>query len=75
MKNKGLWNLLGFSLFIIGATACVMQAIGVQWAFLSFLEMAGRGVGFVAKLLIFLSGILIVVLANTDWERERRESE
>lgn len=75
MKNKGYWLLLGFSLFVFGLTALFLQMVGVQWAFLAFIELGGRLLGFIAKILMVLFGILIIVWANTDWERERRDSE
>lgn len=74
MKNKGYWLLLGYTLFTLGLTALIMQMVGVQWAFLFFLEWGGRLVAFVAKIIMTLAGALIIVMANTDWERERRES-
>jgi len=74
MKNKGYWLLLGYVLFTLGLTALIMQMVGVQWAFLSFLEWGGRLLAFVAKIVMVLAGVLIITIANTDWERERRES-
>lgn len=74
MKNKGYYTLLGFLLFIIGISAIVLQVVGVQWAFLSFLERIGRLFAFVVKVLMAMAGVVIIVLARTDWERERRES-
>ncbi len=67
--------LLGFLLVVFGITALVLQLVGAQWAFLQFLEMPGRLFAFVIKILMALAGFIIVALANTDWERERRESE
>jgi uncharacterized membrane protein len=74
MKRKGLWMLLGFLLFVTGFTAVVLQMVGVSWYFLSFLELPGRLFAFVAKVVMLLAGIIIIVLANTDWEQEKRES-
>lgn len=75
MKNRGLWFLLGFILTILGFTSIFLQLVGTRWAFLSFLEWGGRLPGFILKILMSMSGIVIVVLANTDWDRERRDSE
>jgi uncharacterized membrane protein len=74
MKNKGLWILLGFVLIVLGVTSLALQLVGVRWAFLEFLELGGRLLAFVVKILMVIGGIVMVVLANTDWERERRES-
>ncbi len=74
MKNKGYWTLLGFLFITFGFTAIVLQMVGVSWYFLSFLELGGRLLAFVAKLVMVMAGVLIVVFGGTDWERERRES-
>lgn len=74
MKNKGLWTLLGFLLIIFGFTAIILQVVGTQWAFLSFLEKGGRLFAFVIKIIMVIAGFVTVVLARTDWEQERRES-
>ncbi len=75
MKNKGYWILLGFSLIVFGFTSIVLQMVGVNWAFLQFLDLGGRLLGFVLRLIMVLAGVLIVVFAHTDWERERQDSE
>ncbi len=74
MKNKGLYKLLGFTLFIFGFTSLVLQMVGVQWAFLTFLEIPGRLFAFIFKIFMVLAGLILVVVANTDWENERKES-
>lgn len=74
MKNKGILALSGFLLLVFGFTAIILQMVGVSWYFLSFLDMPGRLFAFVAKILMLLFGVVIIVLAYTDWDRERRES-
>ncbi|MFN4080080.1 MAG: hypothetical protein ACK4NS_04220 [Saprospiraceae bacterium] len=75
MKNKGAITLIGFLLFVFGFTAMLLQMVGVNWYFLQFLEWGGRLFSFVVKVLMTIGGVLLVVVANTDWERERREIE
>jgi hypothetical protein len=74
MKNKSYWTLLGFLLVIFGFTAIILQLVGTQWAFLAFLEKPGRLFAFVAKIVMVMAGFVTIVLARTDWERERKES-
>lgn len=74
MKNKGRWIVLGLALVLVGITAMVLQLVGAQWVFLQFLEIPGRLFAFVAKILLVMSGFIIIALANTDWDREREES-
>ncbi len=75
LKYKTLWTLLALLLIISGITALALQMVGAQWAFLQFLEKPGRLFAFVVKLLMVMAGFVLIVVANTDWERERRESE
>ena len=74
MKNKGLWLLAGYALFTFGLTAITMQLVGTHWAFLGFLEMGGRLLSLVLKILMVISGVLIIVFAHTDWEKEKKDS-
>lgn len=75
MKNKGLWLLLGYTLMTLGITSLGMQVLGVHWYFLGILEWGGRLLALILKILMIIGGVLIIVFANTDWDRERRESE
>ncbi len=75
MKYKNFWIVLGLFLIATGVTALALQLVGAQWVFLQFLEKPGRLFSFVAKILMVMAGFVVLALANTDWERERRESE
>ena len=74
MKNKGLLLLLGYLLFSIGVTSVVMELVGTHWYFLAWLELGGRLLAFVIKILMVIVGVLMIVFARTDWEREKRDS-
>jgi hypothetical protein len=74
MKNKGLLLLLGYLLFSLGITSMAMELVGTHWYFLAWLEGAGRLFAFVVKILMVMAGLLCIVFARTDWEREKRES-
>ncbi len=75
MKNKGLWLLLGYAMMTFGLTALIMQAVGTHWVFLAPLEWGGGLLAFVLKILMTMAGVLIVVFARTDWEKEYKDSE
>jgi uncharacterized membrane protein YcgQ (UPF0703/DUF1980 family) len=74
MKNKGIKTLIGFLLIVFGLTSLIMELIGIQWAFLAFLQMGGRLLGFVIKIIMTVAGFMFVYFAQTDWEEEKRES-
>jgi len=75
IKNRGYYLLLGYMLIVFGVSAVVMQMVGVQWAFLQFLEWGGHLVAFVAKIFFVIAGVLVIVFANTNWEYERKDSQ
>jgi hypothetical protein len=74
MKNKGLLLLLGYLLFTLGITSVIMELVGTHWYFMAWLEHFGALFTFILKILMMIGGILLIVLARVDWEREKRES-
>jgi len=48
--------------------------VGVHWYFLGWMEWGGRLLAFVLKILMTIGGVLIIIFARTDWEREFREA-
>ncbi len=68
--KRGLLTLLGFVLFMLGFSALVLSLVGVQLAFLTWLDAPGRLFGFVARLVMIILGVVLVVLDNTDWKED-----
>ncbi|MFK8104042.1 MAG: hypothetical protein AB8G15_16025 [Saprospiraceae bacterium] len=69
--NKTIAMSIGFILFIVGMLAVVLSLVGVQLSFLVWLDSISTLFGFVAKLLMVVGGIVIIVLAQTDWSQEQ----
>ncbi len=72
--NKTLLTVAGFFLFTFGFLSLVLSMIGVQLAFLAWLDKIGALFAFIIRILMVLAGIILVALAQTDWARERAES-
>ncbi len=68
--SKGLQLFLGFTITFLGVLSIVLSLIGVQFAFLLWIDAFGRLFGFVFRLLMIMGGIVIIVLAQTDWKKE-----
>lgn len=68
--KKALWLTTGFLLFIVGFSALVLSIVGVQFAFLTWIDAPGGLFGMIAKILMIVSGIVIVYLTSTDWRRD-----
>jgi energy-converting hydrogenase Eha subunit E len=72
--NKTLLTVAGFLLFTFGFLSLVLSMIGVQLAFLAWLDKIGALFAFIIRILMVLAGIILVALAQTNWARERAES-
>lgn len=68
--SKATKSLIGFILFIVGGLALVLSLIGVQLSYLTWIDAGGRLLGFVIRLSMILAGVVIVVLARTDWQND-----
>jgi hypothetical protein len=75
MKFRSYGLMGGYLLLILGITALVMQMVGIYWVFLRWLELGGGLFSFVVKILMILSGFILIVLSRTDWQEERRSAE
>ena len=72
--KTGLFTLLGFLFFILGFLSLVLSMIGVQLSFLAWIDKLSPLFGFLFRIGMILTGVITVVLAQTDWKRERSES-
>ncbi len=67
-KNSGLFSLVGFLLAGIGFMALVLSVVGAQLSFLMWIDAGGAFWGFMIRILMILVGIIIIYLAQTDFE-------
>jgi hypothetical protein len=75
LKYRGWIMLSGFVLFVLGFTGLAMMLLGLNWAFLTWLDYFGRTLGMILRLVMIMIGIMMFVASNIDWEKEKRESE
>lgn len=68
--KKTIFTAVGFLLFILGTLALVLSFIGAQIAFLQFIDAPGQLFGFVIRLLMIFVGVIMIVLARSDFEGE-----
>ena len=69
-KNKSLITALGFLMFIIGGSALVLSLVGVKFAFLTWIDLGGPLLGFILRIVMMIGGIVLAVLAQSNWEEE-----
>jgi len=70
-KNKGWWTLLGFLLLAVGFLALVLSLVGIQFAFLAWMDAIGPLFGFVMRILMILGGVVIIYMAQSDFRGEK----
>lgn len=66
--SSGYLTLAGFLLFLIGFSALVLMIVGVQFAFLTWIDAGGRLLGLLIRILMIIAGVVLVVYDRTDWE-------
>ncbi len=69
--NKGILSIIGFVLTALGFLSIVLSLVGVQLAFLTWIDELGRLFGFLVKLGMIIAGILILYLAQSDFKGEQ----
>lgn len=70
--KKGLYSLLGFVFFVLGFLALVLQMVGVQIAFLTWLDAWGGGIGLLLRVLMIVAGLVIVIITRSG-EQQHEE--
>ena len=61
---------LGVIMMILGFLALILSLVGLKLSFLAFIDSGGRLLGFVIKLMMIVIGIVILALAQTNWNEE-----
>ena len=66
--NKPIITFIGFFLLISGMLNLTLVLIGVQLAPFVFLDFAGRGIGFLMKLLMIIIGIVLIIVSRSSFD-------
>lgn len=72
LEMKGILSLVGFLMFSTGIVGLVLSLVGVRLSVLSFIESANPMLGFLFKLFLCVAGIILVIVARTDWKKENQ---
>lgn len=70
MKNRGWITLVGFLLAGTGFLALILSLVGLQLAFLTWIDAPGGLFGFIIRLIMIMGGIILIYFGQTDLERE-----
>lgn len=67
-KRKGLWSIIGFVMLGLGLMSLIFSMVGMQFAFMQWMDAGGRMGGFLLRLLMIIAGIIILYFANTNFD-------
>ena len=66
--NRPIVTFIGFFLLIAGMLNLALLLVGVKLAPFEFLDYAGRGIGFLLKLLMIIIGIVLIVVSRSSFD-------
>jgi len=66
--NKPIVTFIGFFLLIAGMLNLTLLLVGVQLAPFVFLDSAGKGIGFLIKLLMIIIGIVLIIISRSSFD-------
>ncbi|MGH1436475.1 MAG: hypothetical protein ACRBG0_18675 [Lewinella sp.] len=69
-KNKTFLTIIGFLFVVIGFLAIFLNFVGVDFAFLYWLRAFGGLGAFMTKILMVLTGFVLVYFGQVDLEKE-----
>ncbi len=70
--QKSILSLIGFLLFLIGFLAVCLNLIGGQFTFLKWMkDSVGAQTSLIIQFIMIVFGIILVVLAQTNFGKEK----
>jgi len=70
ITKQDLLTIIGFLLFVFGMTGLGLSLVGLKWSFLAWMDRLGPMIGFIAKIIMVLSGLVIVALNKINWRED-----
>lgn len=70
LKHSTTLTVIGFILLFLGLVSLLLNFVGVDIFFLTWLYELGVGISIIVRLLMMVGGIVLIYLARTDWEQE-----
>ena len=70
-KNRGWFTLVGFLLAGIGFLALILSLVGLNLAFLTWIDAPGPLFGFIVRLVFIVAGMVLIYLGQTNFKGEQ----
>ncbi|MEM7104194.1 MAG: hypothetical protein AAF502_13735 [Bacteroidota bacterium] len=71
--KKGWLALVGFLLFAFGLFALIMNLVGMELAFLVWTNNISPTFGFLFKIAMMITGVIVMWFNLTNWDEELEE--
>lgn len=70
-KNKGLFSLIGFVLFLLGFTSLILSMVGIKISLLLWLDYFTPPIRLLIRLTMAIGGIVLVFFArNGEYQHD-----
>ncbi len=63
-------TIAGFVLFLLGLISLLLNYVGVDIFFLTWLYALGAGTSFFIRLMMVIVGLILIYVGGTDWDQE-----
>ena len=73
MRKTTILSILGFLMAGLGLLSLILMLFGAKFSFLRWLDFNGPLFGFVLKLVLSMTGFILIFLARVDWNKEIEE--
>ena len=70
LKHATTLTVVGFLLLFLGLVSLVLNYVGVDIFFLSWIYALGVGISFAVRLGMIVLGFVLIYVGQTDWEKE-----
>jgi len=67
---KSFYTVLGFLLFLFGILSIILNLVGLQFVFLTWIDSFGRLAAFILRIVMMLTGIILMYLNLVDWRQD-----
>lgn len=70
LRHSTTLTAIGFLLLFLGLVSLILNYVGVDIFFLTWLYDLGVGISFAVRLVLVILGFILIYVGQTDWERE-----
>ncbi|CAH1001564.1 hypothetical protein LEM8419_02467 [Neolewinella maritima] len=70
LKHSTTLTVIGFILFFLGLVSILLNLVGVDIFFLSWLYTYSVALSFAVRLAMIIGGVVLIYVGQTDWSRE-----